>query len=198
MADVRHIRRRRPDDDLEAVDSPASALRRAAKGDEAAFGEFYDMTQRRIFGVVLRVVRDRSLAEEITQEVYVEIWRLAPRFDQQRGSAVSWATTVAHRRAVDRVRSEQSRRDREDRQHVTPVVVPDPVGDVVTDQLDNTRVHSALATLSESQREAVSLAYFSGYTYREVAAVLELPEGTVKTRIRDGLIRLRDHFGVTP
>ncbi len=198
MANVRHIRRQRPGDDLEAVDSPASALRRAAKGDETAFGEFYDMTQRRIFGVVLRVIRDRSLAEEITQEVYTEIWRLAPRFDEQRGSAVSWATTMAHRRAVDRVRSEQSRRDREDRQHVAPIVVPDPVGEVVADQLDSTRVHSALATLSESQREAVSLAYFSGYTYREVAAVLELPEGTVKTRIRDGLIRLRDHFGVMP
>lgn len=175
----------------------ADAITRAAAGDHNAFGHFYDQTQRQVHGVVLAVVKNQAIAEEITQEVYVELWRLAPRFESHRGSALAWATTIAHRRAVDRVRSEQSRRNREDRSHVAPVAEFDPVADRVSSDLDNTTVYDGLALLTPDQRQAVTLAYFSGYSYRQVAAVLDLPEGTVKTRIRLGLATLRDHFGVS-
>jgi RNA polymerase sigma-70 factor, ECF subfamily len=178
-------------------DNATKAITRAATGDHDAFGRFYDLTQRQVHGVVLAVVKNQAIAEEITQEVYVELWRLAPRFESHRGSALAWATTIAHRRAVDRVRSEQSRRNREDRSHVAPVAEFDPVADGVARHLDNATVYDGLALLSPGQRQAVTLAYFSGYTYRQVADVLDLPEGTVKTRIRLGLATLRDHFGVS-
>ena len=112
MNDVNPFRRLRAVPDQRGPD-PESALVAAARGDERAFGDFYDAVAATVHGIVLRVVRDPSMAQEVTQEVFVEVWRLAPRFDPQRGSAVSWASTIAHRRAVDRVRSEQSRRDRE-------------------------------------------------------------------------------------
>ena len=174
----------------------SDALRRAGRGDQAAFGELYDAVSGLVHGIVLKVVRDPSQAEEITQEVFVEIWRLAPRFDGERGSAKSWIATIAHRRAVDRVRSEQSHRDRNDvvgrqvdREH-------DSVSEVVIDRLDRSRVIAALDLLTDDQRAAVELAYYGGHTYREVAVLLGAAEGTVKGRIRDGLIKLRDHLGV--
>jgi RNA polymerase sigma-70 factor, ECF subfamily len=173
-------------------------LRQAGRGDEAAFSEFYDQTAALVTGIVRRVVRDPAMAEEITQEVFVEIWRLAPRFDVLRGSARSWTATIAHRRAVDRVRSEQSRRDREEVDGRKATEAFDSVTEAVVDSLDQERVRQALATLSDSQRDAVTLAYFDGHTYREVAVLLDIAEGTAKTRIRDGLIKLRDRFGVSP
>lgn len=181
-----------------AGDALGDALYRAGRGDESAFAEFYDLTAALVHGVVLRVIRDPSMAEEVTQEVFVEIWRLAPRFDAARGSAKSWAATIAHRRAVDRVRSEASRRRREDADGRRDVAAFDSVSETVGDDLERERVTKALGSLSETQREAVGLAYYGGHTYREVAALLDVPEGTVKTRIRDGLIRLRDTLGVTP
>ena len=178
------------------ADALAGLLQRAGRGDQAAFGELYDGVSALVYGIVLKVVRDPSQAEEITQEVFVEIWRLAPRYDEHRGSVKSWIATVAHRRAVDRVRSEQSHRDRNDvvgrqveRDH-------DSVSELVLDRLDRTRVLKALDILTDDQRAAVELAYFGGHTYREVAALLDTAEGTVKGRIRDGLIKLRDHLGV--
>ncbi len=171
-------------------------LTRAGQGDQAAFGDLYDATAALVHGIVLRVVRDPSQAEEITQEVFVEIWRLAPRYETDRGSVKAWIATIAHRRAVDRVRSEQSHRNRTEvvgrrveRDH-------DSVAEVVLDRLDQTRVIAAMGLLTDDQRAAVELAYFGGYTYREVAVLLGAAEGTVKGRIRDGLIRLRDHLGV--
>ena len=130
------------------------------------------------------------------QEVFVEIWRLAPRYDQSKGSGRAWISTVAHRRAVDRVRSEQAHRDRDEkvgRQTERPF---DQVSESVLDRLDETRVTTALATLTQPQRQAIELAYYGGHSYREVAALLDTPEGTIKTRIRDGLVKLRDHLGV--
>lgn len=174
------------------------AFARAAGGDQAAFAQFYDLTQSRLHGIVLSVVRNGAIAEEVTQEVYVELWRQAPRYEPSRGAILSWASTIARRRAVDRVRSEQARTNREDRQPLPATPLGDQLGDDAADRLDNVRVHEALATLSDGQREAVSLAYFSGYSYREVAEVLGLPEGTVKTRIRSGLRKLRDHLGAMP
>ncbi len=175
----------------------ARLLQQAARGDESAFAELYDHLSPIVYGVVLRVVRNPSLADEVTQEVFLEIWRLAPRFDATRGSATSWAATIAHRRAVDRVRSEQSARNREERDHLMTPDPVDPIAEAADDRFQYRRVQAALAELTDVQRSAIELAYFGGHTYREVAVLLDIAEGTAKTRIRDGLIRLRDHLGVT-
>ena len=180
------------------LDDVGNALRQAGRGEQEAFSRFYDLTAAMVHGVILRVVRDPGMAEEVTQEVFVEIWRLAPRYDPSRGSAKSWAATIAHRRAVDRVRSEESRRRREEADGRGEAAAFDSVSETVGDDLERDRVTKALTSLSVTQREAVTLAYYGGHTYREVAALLDVPEGTVKTRIRDGLIRLRDTLGVTP
>jgi RNA polymerase sigma-70 factor (ECF subfamily) len=172
-------------------------LEQAARGDEAAFAGFYDVVASRVFGLVRSVVRDPARAEEVTQEVMLELWRTAPRFDSARGSAVTWALTIAHRRAVDRVRSEQASRDRDERVAVRDAVMPEAdVAMLVEDRLDRERVGRALDELTDAQRRSVELAFYGGYSHREVAALLDLPLGTVKTRIRDGLIRLRDRLEV--
>lgn len=163
-----------------------------AGGDSRAFGVLYDRVTPQVLGVALRVLRDRALSEEVTQEVMVEVWRKATRFDPDRGTASGWITTLAHRRAVDRVRSEQAARDRDDR--VSRRDEPrafDAVADEVQVRLDHGQVRRALAELTERQREAIELAYFGGHTYRDVARVLDIPEGTAKSRLRDGLLRLR-------
>ncbi|MGH9133059.1 MAG: ECF RNA polymerase sigma factor SigK [Ilumatobacteraceae bacterium] len=177
------------------LDPLGELLGRAGRGDQAAFGGLYDELAPLVHGVVLKVVRDPAQSEEVTQEVFVELWRLAARFDESRGSVRSWAATVAHRRAIDRVRSEQSARDRTARQVSNIVRDHDDVSDEVESKLDRVRVRRALERLTGVQREAVELAYFGGHTYREVAVLLDVAEGTVKTRIRDGMIRLRDELG---
>ena len=162
------------------------------QGDQRAFADLYEHVAARVMGVALRVVRDRSLAEEVTQEVLVEVWRKADRFDPARGTAMGWVTTLAHRRAVDRVRSEQASRDRDDRvSRRDEGRAFDAVADEVEVRLDHWQVRQALSTLTDRQREAVELAYFSGHTYRDVARLLGVPEGTAKSRLRDGLLRLR-------
>ncbi len=182
--------------DTTVGDDPlAVLLGRAGRGDQAAFAELYDALSPLVHGVVLKVVRDPAQSEEVSQEVFVELWRLAARFDQTRGSVRSWAATVAHRRAIDRVRSEQSSRDRAARQVSNIVRDHDDVTEAVESKLDRVRVRRALERLTGVQREAVELAYFGGHTYREVAVLLHVAEGTVKTRIRDGMIRLRDELG---
>jgi RNA polymerase sigma-70 factor (ECF subfamily) len=178
-------------------DDVASLLEAAGRGDSAAFAQFFDATQRLVRGIILRVVRDRALAEEVTQDVYLELWRHAPRFEKDRGSARSWTTTIAHRRAVDRVRSEQARRDRELRHEVVVDLTTDPA-DEFGDAAEQARVRDALDQLSSIQREAIKLAYYEGNTYQQVARLLDIPEGTAKTRIRDGLVKLRDALGVSP
>lgn len=171
-------------------------LDRASRGDEEAFSRLYDRLAGFLYGIVRRVVRDPAQSQEVAQEVFLEIWRLAPRFDRTKGSVKSWAAVIAHRRAVDRVRSEQSSKNREERQsHMAPTAV-DTVADEVADRFEREQVRGALAVLSAVQRQAVELAYYGGYTYREVAVLLDTPEGTIKTRIRDGVIRLRDALGV--
>jgi RNA polymerase sigma-70 factor, ECF subfamily len=161
-------------------------------GDQEAFAALYDRVSPQVLGVALRVLRDRALAEEVTQEVLVEVWRKADRFDPDRGTASGWITTLAHRRAVDRVRSEQASRDRDDRVSRRDEARDfDVVADEVQVTLDHWQVRRALAELTDRQREAIELAYFSGHTYRDVAKVLGIPEGTAKSRLRDGLLRLR-------
>lgn len=175
----------------------AALLQGSARGDEAAFGRLYDATSGRAYGLALRVVRDPSQAEEVTQEAFLEVWRTASRFDPDRGSAVSWILTLVHRRAVDRVRSaEASTRRDTTYEHANRPVEHDSTAEAVEASLEARRVRQALGSLTEVQREALELAYFKGYTHTEVATLLDLPVGTAKTRIRDGLIRLRDTMGV--
>jgi RNA polymerase sigma-70 factor (ECF subfamily) len=188
-----------PDPGVPAAAGPdlATLLKRSARGDQAAFAELYDATSARIHGLVVRVVRDRAQSEEVTQEVFLEVWRQSGRFDPERGSALSWLMTIAHRKAVDRVRSAEAatRRDVAYEQHNH-----EPDHDVTAEaahaSFEARRVRAALGDLTVVQREAIELAYFGGYTHTEVAALLDLPVGTAKTRIRDGLIRLRDTIGV--
>ena len=192
------VRRRALDDP--AYDDPgdplATLLSRAGRGDQSAFAELYDQLAPLLYGVVLKVVRDPSQSEEVTQEAFIELWKLAPRYDPSRGSVRSWAATLAHRRAIDRVRSEQASRDRTEREaHKRPIQSSD-VAEQVVANIDGTRVRRALERLTEMQRQAVELAYFGGHSYREVALLLDVAEGTIKTRIRDGMIRLRDELGV--
>jgi RNA polymerase sigma-70 factor (ECF subfamily) len=169
---------------------------RIAGGDEVAFADFYDSTSRTVYGIVLRVVRDRAQAEEVAQEVYVEAWTSAPRFDSELGSPTAWLNTIAHRKAVDRVRSSERSSAREQRHFdaETQRVAVD-TSDIVVAQDQGERVRAALEQLPEAQRTAVRLAYFEGRSYREVAEFLGLPLGTVKTRIRDAMKRLRTHLG---
>ena len=172
-------------------------LDRSARGQDGAFAELYDLTASRIYGVVLKVLRSPDQALEVTQEVYVEIWRQASRFSAERGSVLAWMSTIAHRRAVDRVRSATSETRRDGVWGRLDAETPhDEVWDSLEHQLDADRVRKGMESLTAVQREAVTLAYFGGYTHREVASLLKLPLGTVKTRIRDGLIGLRDALGV--
>jgi len=128
------------------------------------------------------------------QEVLLEAWRTASRYDPARGSAMSWLMTLAHRRAVDRVRSEQRAADRAQRATSAQVDYDDVI-EAVEAALDRERVRRCLGSLTDLQRESVTLAYYGGYSYSEVARLLGVPPGTVKTRMRDGLIRLRDCLG---
>lgn len=175
----------------------AELLRRSSRGDESAFAEWYDATSARAFGLAVRVLRDRAQAEEVTQESYLECWRHASRFDAAKGSAIAWLLTIVHRKAVDRVRSAEAAGRREAAYGHRQLMVPhDETSETATASLEATRVRAALTDLTSKQREALELAFLGGYTHTEVAAMLDLPVGTAKTRIRDGLIRLRDALGV--
>ncbi len=168
-----------------------------AGGDDDAFAHLYDALSWGVFGTCLTVLRDRDHAAEVMQEVMVEVWRTAARFDPERGSALAWVVTLAHRRAIDRVRSVQAQRVRDqrvlDEQGDRPF---DVVAEEVEESMDRARVRHCLVGLTDTQRKAVMLAYYGGRTYREVAEELGAPLATIKSRIRDGLIRLRDCLGV--
>jgi RNA polymerase sigma-70 factor (ECF subfamily) len=187
-----------PEDGADAVDHAGRLLLRVADGDQAAFARLYDMLSPRAFGLILRVLVDRSQREEVLQEVFLEIWQSAARFAPNKGQGRSWVLTIAHRRAVDRVRSAQASTDRDVRAGFRDMdVAHDGVAEEVELRIEGQRVSKALATLPDPQREAITLAYFGGYSQSEIAALVGAPLGTIKTRMRDGLSRLRVEMGVT-
>jgi RNA polymerase sigma-70 factor (ECF subfamily) len=169
----------------------------SSRGDREAYEALFDRVAPKVVGVCRRVVRDPARSEEVAQEVLTEVWRSAKRFDPDKGSAMTWIMTIAHRRSVDCVRSVQASRDRDERVGRRD---RDRAFDVVSEEVeireDHERVREALDQLTDLQREVVDLAYYGGHTYREVAELLDTPLGTIKTRMRDGLIRLRDAMGV--
>ncbi|MCX8562637.1 ECF RNA polymerase sigma factor SigK [Mycolicibacterium mucogenicum] len=186
------------DSRMEGEPDRAALLTAIADGDSAAFTEFYDQTSSRVFGLAYRVVRDRTLAEDVVQEVFLQVWSSAARqYDPALASPIGWLMTLTHRRSIDRVRSEQSAADRNHaygasslgREH-------DTVADEVGQRLDEQEVTDCLNGLTAIQREAIGLAYYSGHTYREVAEHLAVTLPTIKARIRDGLIRLKNCLGV--
>jgi RNA polymerase sigma-70 factor, ECF subfamily len=191
--------RRRPPTGRGEAASHAGDLERSlaavARGDQDAFAAVYDQAAPAVLGLVRRVLRDPAQSEEVMQEVLLEVWRMAARFDPAAGTASAWIMAVAHRRAIDRVRSEQKAVERELRA-ATASVAYDEVADAVEARLEQDRVRRCLAALTDLQRESVLLAYYGGYSYPEVAQLLGAAVGTVKTRMRDGLIRLRDCLGV--
>lgn len=186
--------------DVTAVAGPTltDLLLRIARQDRTAFAMFYEQTSRRVYGLARRVLIDPELSEDATQEVYLQVWNTADRFNPAMGTPMAWLMTLAHRRAVDRVRSEQSATDREARYGAaTQTVDHDDVVDTVTQRLEAESVVRCLDTLTGTQQESVKLAYYGGLTYREVAETLGVAVPTIKSRIRDGLIRLKTCLEVT-
>ena len=175
---------------------PADLLALVARGDHTAFEAVYDQFAGPVYGLVRKVLRDPAQSEEVAQEVLLEVWRTASRFDPAKGSVTAWVMTIAHHRAVDRVRSENAAVAREQKLTSDPVTGND-VAELVETALDRQRVRRCLGALTRLQAESVKLAYYGGYTYPQVAELLGVPLGTIKTRIRDGLIRLRDCMEVT-
>ena len=191
---------RHRDDDVDGTTPLVTSedlLGRVAQGDQAAFAELYDRTAPRVFGLVKRLLRDHAQSEEVTQEIFLEIWQNATRYEPAKGGAISWMLTMTHRRAVDRIRASQASRDRDTRIGIRDYAPEfDSVAENVEVQIESERVKEAMKRLTELQRQAVQLAYFGGYSHSEVSAMLKVPIGTVKTRLRDGMIRLRDELGV--
>ncbi|SJN15468.1 RNA polymerase sigma-70 factor [Microbacterium esteraromaticum] len=185
-------------EDGTARDAVADLLLSVASGDQKAFASLYDMLSSRVFGLILRVLVNRSQSEEVLQEVFLEVWQSASRFAPNKGQGRTWIMTIAHRRAVDRVRSAQSSSDRDVRAGLRNIdVAHDSVAEQVESGIEGEKVVGALAQLPEAQREALVLSYYGGYSQTEIAVLIGAPLGTIKTRMRDGLTRLRTVMGVT-
>ncbi|UNK71762.1 ECF RNA polymerase sigma factor SigK [Microbacterium sp. H1-D42] len=181
-----------------AGDRATELLIRVAGGDQTAFAELYDLLSGRVFALILKVAVNRAQSEEVLQEVFLEVWQSAHRFAPNKGQGRTWVLTIAHRRAVDRVRSSQSSADRDVRVGIRDLAAArDVVSDAVESKVEGERVVAALAMLPEAQQEALILAYYGGYSQSEIAALIGAPLGTVKTRMRDGMSRLRGELGVS-
>lgn len=176
-------------------------LRRIARGDNDAFAAFYDHTKTRVYGLVIRVLRDAGYSEETTQEIYLEVWRAAGDYDSTKGSPLAWLLTMAHRRAIDRVRAEQAGGQRELR-YVTANVVPagaaahDPVAESAITGDEYRRVAECMEALTDAQRQCIAMAYYGGLTYAEVSRRLAANLSTIKSRMRDALRGLRNCLDV--
>jgi len=164
---------------------------RLCAGDEYALGELYDLHAGFVYGLALRVIGDKAGAEDVAQEVFVTFWQQPDRFDHERGSVRAFLGTLAHRRSVDHIRREEARRRRETKTSYEPIPVPS-VDESVLDSVAHARVRKAVAELPDAQRQAVELAYFHGHTYRQVADLLGIPEGTAKSRLRLALQRVAE------
>ncbi len=172
-------------------------LRQVASRDVDAFAAFYDQTRSRVFGLVTRVLRDPGYSEETTQDVYLQVWRSAQNYDPSAGSPMAWLMTLAHRRAVDRVRSEQAASTRESRYGSENVEPPsDHVADTVIRSDERRQVADCLGSLTDTQRECIQLAYYDGLTYAQVSERLSTNLATIKSRMRDGIRNLRRCLGV--
>ncbi|WP_121059607.1 ECF RNA polymerase sigma factor SigK [Microbacterium telephonicum] len=185
-------------DDGSSIDAVGTLLARTADGDQAAFAALYDLLSPRVFGLLVRVIVNRAQAEEVLQEVFLEIWQSAGAFAPNKGQGRSWILTIAHRRAVDRVRSSQSAADRDVAAGMRELNTPsERVDERVETAIEAEKVVRALSALPEPQQEALTLSYYGGYSQSEIAALVGAPLGTIKTRMRDGLSRLRTEMGVT-
>lgn len=186
-----------PEDET-ASDYAGVLLVRIATGDQSAFAELYDMLSARVFGLILRVLVNRSQSEEVLQEVFLEVWQSAARFAPNKGQGRTWIFTIAHRRAVDRVRASQASADRDVRVGLRDIgIAHDSVAEQAELGIAGEQIVTALGALPEAQRETLVLAYYGGYSQSEIAALVGSPLGTIKTRMRDGLTRLRNEMGVT-
>jgi RNA polymerase sigma-70 factor (ECF subfamily) len=167
------------------------ARERLVGGDSTALAEIYDQYASFVYGLALRVIGDARAAEDVSQDVFVGLWERPGAFDPDRGSLRTWLGTLAHRRAVDYVRREEARRRRAERDAARAATPPD-VDELATALVAAERVRAALDRLPAEQRRAIELAYFGGKTYRQVAEVLGIPEGTAKSRLRLGLRRIAE------
>ncbi len=171
-------------------------LRQVARQDVDAFAAFYDLTRARVFGLVTRVLRDSGYSEETLQEIYLQVWRSAESYDPTAGSPLAWLMTLAHRRAVDRVRTEQAASQRESRYGAANVDVPsDSVADSVISSDEQRQVADCLGALTDAQRECIQLAYYDGLTYAQVSERLSANLATIKSRMRDAIRGLRKCLG---
>jgi RNA polymerase sigma-70 factor (ECF subfamily) len=176
--------------------SPERLLWTSGRGDEAAFEALLGHFAPLVFGVALRVCDDRSLADEVAQEAFLDVWRTAARYDSAKGTAQSWIVTIAHRRAVDRVRAEQSRSRREGMSKVLlPMIEFDEVTEEVEAREERERLRGCLGGLTRIQRESIHLAFFDGLTHTQISAKLRVPLGTAKARLREGLGKLKVCMG---
>jgi RNA polymerase sigma-70 factor (ECF subfamily) len=179
------------------IEIEARLLYNVAGGSRRAFEELYDRMLPRVLGLATRILRDPAQAEEVAQEVFLEVWQLANRFDVERGSAVGWILRKSHGRSVDRVRSAQARFSRDVKIGLRELAeTADALADVVELRIESEKVTRAMQTLPQLQRQAVTLAHLGGYTHTEVSEMLNIPVGTVKTRIRTGISRLRQELAI--
>jgi RNA polymerase sigma-70 factor (ECF subfamily) len=171
-------------------------LRRVARRDADAFAAFYDSTRSRVYGLITRVLRDRGYSEETLQDVYLQVWRSADTYDPMAGSPLAWLLTLAHRRAVDRVRAEQAASHRESRYGAATVDPPvDHVAEAVILSDERLQVTHCLGGLTDIQRQCIELAYYDGLTYVQVSERLAANLATIKSRMRDALRNLRNCLG---
>lgn len=174
-----------------------SVMSRVAAGDQEAFSALYEATSGHLYAVIMKVLRNPALSEEVLQDAYVQIWQNAGSYEAGRGRVITWCLTLAHRRAVDRVRSVRASQERDLAQGIKEYQESyDDVEDTVALRLESERVNRAMESLNAGQVKVIKLAYYGGYTQQEIARIMDLPLGTVKTRIRDGMSRLRTTLGV--